>query len=424
MDHVLGLKCLLCGEEYATHEVLYVCPKHGYEGILDVQYDYELIGKRLTKEGLGKNTDHSIWRYKPLLPVDAESPIPPLQVGWTPLYQAQRLGEKLGLSNLYLKDEGRNPTASLKDRASAIGVVKAQELGKRVITCASTGNAASSLAGLAASVSLPSVIFVPESAPKAKVAQLLIFGAQVIMVKGTYDQAFDLCLEASDEFGWYSRNTAYNPYLSEGKKTAALEVCEQLSWQAPDRVFVSVGDGCIIGGLHKGFKDLLALGFIERLPKLVGVQAEGAAPLVRAWQTGKFEPIIPNTLADSISVGVPRDRMKALRAVRETGGQYVAVSDEEILEAMRQLGREAAIFAEPAGAAGFAGLVKLADQINPQELIVVLVTGNGLKDVESAIKATKEPPKIAPTIKDLRRLREVSPQGILTATYHGSSSPP
>lgn len=416
MDHVLGLKCVLCGEEYSAHEVLYVCTKHGYEGILDVQYEYQLIGKGLTKEGLAQNSNHSIWRYKPLLPVGAESPIPPLQVGWTPLYRAQRLGEKLGLSNLYLKDEGRNPTASLKDRASAIGVAKAQELGKVIITCASTGNAASSLAGVAASVGMPSVIFVPESAPRAKVAQLLIFGAQVIMVRGTYDEAFDLCLQASDEFGWYSRNTAYNPYLSEGKKTAALEICEQLGWQSPDRVFVSVGDGCIIGGLHKGFKDLLALGFIEHLPKLVGVQAEGAAPLVRAWETGRFEPVIPSTLADSISVGVPRDRVKALRAVRETGGQYLAVSDGEILEAMRRLGREA-IFAEPAGAAGFAGLVKLAEEIDPQELVVVLVTGSGLKDVESAIEATKEPVTIAPTMEELQRLREESLQGILTATY-------
>jgi len=403
MDHVVGLKCTLCGQEYETREVLYVCPKHGYEGILDVQYDYQLIGKRLTKEGLTKNRDYSIWRYKPLLPVEAASPIPPPQVGWTPLYRAKRLGKSLDLSNLYLKDEGRNPTASLKDRASAIGVVKAQELGKSIITCASTGNAASSLAGLAASVGMPNVIFVPESAPKAKVAQLLIFGAQVVMVKGTYDQAFDLCLAASDEFGWYSRNTAYNPYLSEGKKAAALEICEQLGWQAPDRVFVSVGDGCIIGGLYKGFSDLLALGFIESLPKLVGVQAEGAAPLVRAWKTGTFQPMVPHTIADSISVGIPRDRVKALRAVRETGGQYVAVSDEEILEAMRQLGK-GGIFAEPAGAAGFAGLVKLADEIDPQELIVVLVTGNGLKDVESAIKATQEPPKIEPTMREVRHL--------------------
>jgi threonine synthase len=196
--------------------------------------------------------------------------------------------------------------------------------------------------------------------------------------------------------------------LSEGKKTAALELCEQLDWKAPDRIFVSVGDGCIIGGLWKGLKDLLALGFIDRLPQLVGVQAEGAAPLVRAWEEGSEEivPLVPHTLADSISVGQPRDRVKALRAVRQTGGRYVAVSDEEILEAMRLLGREAAIFAEPAGAAGFAGLRKLAQQgeIDPDERIVVLVTGNGLKDVDSAIRATGQPELIEPTMEALRRL--------------------
>jgi threonine synthase len=408
MDHVLGLRCVLCGAEYGTDEVLYVCPQHGDEGILDVLYDYDLVGSRLTREGLASNHDYSIWRYALLLPIDEDSPRPPLQVGWTPLYHAQRLGERLGLSHLYLKDDGRNPTASFKDRASAVGVVKALELGYETITCASTGNAASSLAGLAASVGLKSVIFVPERAPQAKVAQLLIFGARVIMVQGTYDQAFDLCLEAAREYPWYSRNTAYNPYLSEGKKTAALELCEQLDWEAPDRVLVSVGDGCIIGGLWKGLKDLLALGFIDHLPQLVGVQAEGAAPLVRAWEEGSEEikPLVPDTLADSISVGQPRDRVKALRAVRETGGQYVAVSDDEILEAMRQLGREAAVFAEPAGATGFAGLSKLVAQgeIDPQERIVVLVTGNGLKDVESAIRATGQPEMIEPTMAALRRL--------------------
>jgi threonine synthase len=314
----------------------------------------------------------------------------------------------MDLPYLYLKDDGRNPTASFKDRASAIGVVKALELGYETITCASTGNAASSLAGLAASVGLRSVIFVPQRAPQAKIAQLLIFGARVILVQGTYDQAFDLCLEAAKEYPWYSRNTAYNPYLSEGKKTAALELCEQLDWQAPDRIFVSVGDGCIIGGIWKGLKDLVALGFIDRLPQLVGVQAEGAAPLVRAWEEGSEEivPLVPHTLADSISVGQPRDRVKALRAVRETGGRYVAVSDDEILEAMRLLGREAAIFAEPAGAAGFAGLHKLVLQgeIDPEERIVVLVTGNGLKDVDSAIRATGQPELIEPNMSALRPL--------------------
>jgi threonine synthase len=409
VEHVLGLKCVLCGAEYDVGEVLYVCPKHGDEGILDVVYDYDLIGRRLTRNHLARDQQtRSIWRYADLLPIADSNLAPPLQVGWTPLYRAERLGERLGLKHLWIKDDGREPTASFKDRASAVGVVKALELGRDIITCASTGNAASSLAGLAASVGLTTYIFVPQTAPQAKVAQLLIFGANVIMVKGTYDQAFDLCLEASKEYGWYSRNTAYNPYLSEGKKTAALEICEQLEWEAPDRIFVSVGDGCIIGGLWKGLKDLLALGFIDRMPKLMGVQAEGAAPLVKAWREGteEIKPVVLNTLADSISVGVPRDRVKALRAVRQTGGEYVAVSDEEILDAMRVLARGAAVFAEPAGATGFAGLAKLVQEgrIDPEERIVVLVTGNGLKDVASATKATGQPHLIEPTVEDLRQL--------------------
>jgi threonine synthase len=357
---------------------------------------------------LADDRNKVIWRYADLLPIADASLAPPLQVGWTPLYRAERLEQRLGLRQLWLKDDGRQPTASLKDRASAVGVVKALELERDIMTCASTGNAASSLAGLTASVGLTTYIFVPHTAPQAKVAQLLIFGANVIMVEGTYDQAFDLCLEATKEYGWYSRNTAFNPYLSEGKKTVALEVCEQLDWEAPDRVFVSVGDGGIIGGVWKGLKDLRAMGFIEKMPKLMGVQAEGAAPLVKAWQQGteEIEPVELDTLADSISVGVPRDRIKALRAVRQTGGEYVAVSDEEILDAMRVLARGAAVFAEPAGAAGFAGLAKLAREgrIDPDERIVVLVTGNGLKDVASAIKATGQPHLIKPTTEDLRRL--------------------
>jgi len=408
VKHILGLKCMLCGAEYAANEVEYVCPKHGNEGILDVIYDYNAIRRHMSKEKLADNHDYSIWRYADLLPIVNRQWIPNLQVGWTPLYAVPRLRAQMGLAHLYIKDDGRNPTASFKDRASAVGIVKARERGKDIMTAASTGNAASSLAGLAASVGLTTYIFVPERAPQAKVAQLLIFGANVIMVRGTYDQAFDLCLQASARYGWYSRNTAYNPYLSEGKKTAALEICEQLGWQPPDKVFVAVGDGCIIGGLWKGFKDLYALGFIERLPQLIGVQAEGSAVLVKAWQEGTeaITPIVPNTIADSISVGVPRDAIKALRAVRESRGQFVAVSDEEILEAMRVLGRNAGIFAEPAGATGFAGLRKLLQrgQINPAERIVVLVTGNGLKDVQSAIQAVGKPYVIEPTMEALHQL--------------------
>jgi threonine synthase len=410
MDHVKGLKCMICGAEYSVNEVMYVCPRHGDEGILDVVYDYDLIGQRLTREKLAADPTDSIWRYKPLLPVRASSPVPPLQVGWTPLYRARRLAVQLGLQHLWIKDDGRNPTASFKDRASAVGVVKAMELGQDIITAASTGNAASSLSGLSASVGIKNMIFVPETAPQAKIAQLLVFGATVIAVKGTYDQAFDLCLAATKEYGWYCRNTAYNPYLSEGKKTAALEVCEQLGWDAPDRIFVSVGDGCIIGGLWKGLKDLVALGLVEKMPRLMGVQAEGSAVLHTAWRKGteEIEPIVPHTLADSISVGIPRDRLKALRAVRETDGEYIAVSDDEILEAMRVLARGAAVFGEPAGVTGFAGLQKMVREgrIYPEERIVVLVTGNGLKDVGSAIKASGAPHLIEPSLDDLKHLMD------------------
>jgi len=372
-----------------------------------VIYDYRRIGRRFTRAGLARNRDYTIWRYKPLLPVRPDSPVPPLTVGWTPLYRADTLAATLGLNQVWIKDDGRQPTASFKDRASAVGLVRAQELGRAVITAASTGNAASSLAGLCASVGQRPIIFVPATAPKAKVAQLLLFGATVLAVQGTYDQAFDLCLAASREYGWYSRNTAYNPYLSEGKKTAALEICEQLGWQAPDRIFTSVGDGCIIGGLWKRLRDLLALGFIERMPRLMGVQAEGSAVLYNAWLAGTEEitPIVPTTLADSISVGIPRDRIKALRAVRQTGGEFVTVSDEEILAAMRALARGMGVFAEPAGATAYAGLVRLAHQgrIRPDERIVVLVTGNGLKDVDSAMQATATAPiPLEPTVEDLR----------------------
>ena len=408
MRHVLGFKCVLCGAEYGIDEVSYVCPKHGSDGILDVVYDYDDIRRHLSKARLARNRDYSIWRYTNLLPIANQRFIPPLQIGWTPLYHAQRLGAQIGLTQLYVKDDGRSPTASFKDRASAVGVVKARELGKQIVTAASTGNAASSLAGLAASVGLTTYIFVPERAPQAKVAQLLVFGANVVMVRGTYDQAFDLCLQASAEYGWYSRNTAYNPYLSEGKKTASLEICEQLGWQPPDKIFVAVGDGCIIGGLWKGLKDLRALGFIDRFPKLIGVQAEGSAVLVKAWQEGTemIHPIVPNTIADSISVGIPRDAVKALRAVRESEGQFVAVSDEEILDAMRTLARGAGVFGEPAGVTGFAGLRKLIaqGQVKPDERVVVLVTGNGLKDVQSAIQAAGKPYIIEPTVHALRDL--------------------
>ena len=414
MEHVISLKCLICGKHYAPDEVDYVCPDHGDEGILDVQYDYDVIGRQVSPETLSRANDFTIWRYKSLLPVLPETEVPTLSVGWTPLYYTPRLATDLGLKHVWVKDEGRQPTASLKDRASALAVVKAKEKNAAIIATASTGNAAAALGGVCASIQQPNVIFVPQSAPQAKIAQMLVFGSRVLLVKGTYDDAFDLCLEASKTYGWYNRNTAYNPYMTEGKKTAAYEICEQLDWNAPDRIFVSVGDGCIIGGLHKGLKDMFALKWIDKMPRLMGVQASGSSYMYDAWKTGEEilskAPISAQTVADSISAGLPRDRIKALAAVKETAGAFISVADNDILAAIPALARGAGVFAEPAGAAAYAGLVEAVNLglVARDETIVVLNTGNGLKDVAGAMQAVDlakiTPFAVAPDIDALKQV--------------------
>lgn len=425
MDQVLGLKCTICGETYDVDEVDYVCPRHGDEGILDVVYDYDRVVRDIDPDTLRRSSVDSMWRYMPLLPVapnmarELSSGTVVGTVGGTPLYPAPRLASDLGMERLWIKDDSRQPTASLKDRASAIAVVKAREAAYGVITTASTGNAAAALSGLCAAIDQPNVIFVPKSAPEAKIAQLMAYGSRVLLVDGTYDQAFELCLEVARSFDWYNRNTAYNPYMSEGKKTVVYEVCEQLSscagasaspsWQAPDAVFVPVGDGCIIGGVHKGLRDLLALGWIGHMPRIFGVQAEGSPPLVAAWEDQldplAMEPVDAHSVADSIVAGLPRDRIKALRAVRETHGAYVSVSDREILDAIPALAQGCAVFAEPAAAASYAGLVKALNQslVDPEERVVVLSTGSGLKDVASVMKATREKPSVVrPRLADVQ----------------------
>jgi len=393
LENVLCLQCLICGKQYHPAKVDYICPEHGDEGILDVQYDYDFIGRQISKEALLGSNNLSIWRYLPLLPIHPDATLPPLSVGWTPLYPCRRLARDLGLNTLWIKDDGRQPTASFKDRASAIALVKAREIGAQIITTASTGNAAAALSGLCASLQQANVIFVPETAPQAKIAQLLVFGSRVFLVKGTYHEAFELCLKATRTYGWYNRNTGFNPYMTEGKKTAAYEICEQLDWKAPDRIFVSVGDGCIIGSLHKGLKDLLALEWIDKMPKLMGVQAAGSNYMYTAWKNKEDiitkPPINAQTVADSISADLPRDRIKALAAVNETGGAFICVEDGDILDAIPELARSTGVFAEPAGAAAYAGLVKAVGQqlVSGGESIVILNTGNGLKDIASAMQA-------------------------------------
>lgn len=419
MGGFLGYRCSICGVEYSSEAVTYTCPADG--GNLDVLLDYKRIHEEIGPSDLMTSTERSIWRYLPLLPVDDPGHLgtPLRAVGWTPLFSPSRLAQDLGLSYLWLKDDGRNPTASFKDRASAVVVARALAIGAEVVVTASTGNAGAALAGMAAAVGMPAVILAPRTAPQAKVAQLLVFGARVFLVDGSYDDAFDLTLEAADAFGWYCRNTGYNPFTAEGKKTAAFEICEQLTntvgavhepplqWEAPDAVFVSVGDGNIISGLHRGFQDLYELGWIERVPRLYGVQSHGSAAIYNAFTSGteNIKPVKADTLADSISVDQPRDGLRAIRAATQTGGAYVAVRDEDILEAMRELARKAAVFAEPSGAASYAGLIKAVseDLVGPMDRIVVLNTGNGLKDVKAAMKATGEANVIEPKLEALER---------------------
>jgi threonine synthase len=407
---VTGLKCLLCGATFENGN-LHTCPKCGILGILDVQYDYDWIREKLTRSALA-DRPFNHWRYRELLPISPEAVVPHLSVGGTPLYSVPRLAAAVGIHKLFLKDEGRNPTSSFKDRASSVGVLKAQEFGFNTISCASTGNAASSLAGLSAAVGLRSVIFVPQRAPEPKVTQLLIFGATVVRVKGTYENAFDLCREACMKFGWYDRNSGTNPFLVEGKKTAGLEIAEQFGPAIPDWVVVSVGDGCTIGGIGKGLQEMHRLGFIDRVPKLLGVQAEGARPIVDSFLSGNdLIPSNTNTIADSIAVGTPRNWRRAIQQIKASRGQMIAVSDDEILEAMRLTARLGAVFGEPAGVASVAGLKKAISHgvVKSDESAIAVITGNGLKDVQSAKQAVGQALDIEPDFQVLeKRLSELS----------------
>lgn len=388
----------MCHKTFAKELDYLTCPECGELGILDIKYDYEQMKQEVNQAYFQNNKEDSIWRYLPMLSVNEEFTKNTLRVGMTPLYKALNLGKILDMDHLYVKDEGVNPTQSLKDRASVIAVVKALEKNQKVIACSSTGNAASSLAGNAAKAGLETVIFVPKRAPLGKLAQLLVYGSTVIKVDGDYKAAFNLSKLAIDAFGWYNRNAAINPHLVEGKKTIALEIGEQLDFVSPDWVVVSVGDGCTIAGVYKGFYDLFMLGLIGKIPRLLGVQSEGCAPFYKAFLENKpLEPAEENTIADSIAVGIPRNPVKAIDAVNHSEGTWISVTDEQILQAMKLLGSTEGIFAEPAAAASLAGLVKARKEniIEKEATVVFISTGNGLKDTKNALDAIEEPVTLA-----------------------------
>ncbi len=402
-ERIRGTRCMACGREHAYDPQPYGCPDCG--GILDVLWDDARLARVVTREALAARKWHDIWRYHELLPVESPAHRTPLRVGCTPLYEVRSLRRAFGFASLYVKDDGQNPTGSYKDRASAIGVGAALDAKSRIGACASTGNAASSFAGIGASLGLETVVFVPRNAPEAKVTQLLLFGARVFCVDGDYDETYDLCAQAIAEQGWYNRNAAVNPFLVEGKTTAAFEIAEELGFDPPDVCIVAVGDGCTLGSLYKGFEQFRALGLIARVPRLIGVQAVRADPLVRAFASGAPPvPMRAASYADSINVGKPRNALKALEAVRASRGSFLSVEDEAIREAQRCLSRQAGIFGEPAGVASFAGLLAARSKqlVDPNERIVVLVTGNGLKDVDGARSAAGHATQVGPRMQDLR----------------------
>ena len=394
--------CVRCGKSYRPEGREMTCPACGPEdGILEIRFDLDRVRSAWRAEPLSSRPQ-SHWRYRELLPLDDAAIPHSWPVGWTPLLDLARLAREIGVRQLLVKDEGRNPTASLKDRASSVGVAHAIERGATTIATASTGNAATSLAGHAALAGLSAVIFVPQNTAAPKLAQLLVYGACVFAVAGPYDDAYRLCSAACQRFGWYNRNCAINPVLVEGKKTCGLEIAEQCAARGgiPDWVVVSVGDGCTIAGIAKGLAEMHALGKIDRVPRMLGVQAAGVAPIAYALQHGELPRAAGgSTIADGINVAVPRNWRKAVAAVRSSGGAIVTVSDKAMLDALAQAGRHGA-FAEPAAAAGVAGVKTAVEQgiIGHDERVLVVITGSGLKDTAAAMKAVGQPIQIEPNL--------------------------
>ena len=405
MDHVTTLTCTLCGTEYDPDQVIYTCPEHdGVRGILEVEYDYDAVHDRFEADLDGDI--RSQWKYRAFLPVDDEAEPVTLDEGGTDLLEAPNLSDELGVRTL-VKDDGRNPSGCFKDRASSIAVTKARHAGREIVTCASTGNAAASLSAYAARGGLDCRIFVPGDAPAEKLAQPLVYGADVLAVDGTYDEAYDLSVAVTDAYGWYNRNAAINPFQVEGKRTVGHELAEQsvVHGEVPDWVVFSMGDGCTIAGAWKGFREFSELGYVDDTPRMLGVQSEGSPAIHDAFHGGDATDLA-DTLADSIEVGRPRNTVKACRALEESDGTALVVSDEEILAAEKRLGSTEGIYAEPAGAAPVAGVERaLRDGVvRPDETVVVCVTGFGLKDSESARAAGGSATEVAPSLDDVRRL--------------------
>ena len=400
------LRCIQCGKAHDMSRPAYACSKCG--NLLEVRTDVRSSKERLAKSDW-KKRPLSVWKYRELIPVDSKAKVYSLNEGGTPLLECSRLSEHLGMKNLRIKFDGTNPTGSFKDRGMTVGITKAKELGMKVVTCASTGNTSASLAAYAGLADLKCVVLIPEGkVALGKLAQAMMHGALVVSVKGNFDQALDLVMKSSEKLGMYVLNSV-NPFRIEGQKTAAFEICDQMGGRSPEYLYIPVGNGGNSAAYWKGFAEFESLGVVSSHPIVRGIQAEGAAPVAKMFESNAKELVAvkkPDTVATAIRIGNPANWKKTVRAIKESGGYASTVSDEEILRAQGMLAKYAGVFAEPAGAAALAGVIKdlKLRKIDKSAEIVCVSTGHGLKDPDVAISQSVEPASIEASMSALEKL--------------------
>ena len=401
-------ECIECKTKFDPHEKLYTCPKCG--GLLEIQLDLDEIAKKVSRENLASKP-LSVWKYRAFMPIFDDSKIVTLGEGGTPLHRCDRLASELKVKELHVKYEGANPTGSFKDRGMTVGVTKALEFGAKTVACASTGNTSASLAAYAAKAGLRCVVLLPKGkVALGKLAQAMMYGAQVIAIRGNFDRALELvCKVCREREDIYLLNSV-NPFRPQGQKSIAFEIADQLGWRVPDRVVVPMGNCANIWAIYKGFLELDAVGLTEGIPKMTGIQAEGAMPIVDAIKrgVGKFSPVKkPKTIATAICIGNPINGPKAIRAIKDSKGWAEAVSDREIIEAQKMLARTEGIGAEPASASAIAGLKKLVKggEVEKDERVVCVATGHMLKDPEEAVRVSGRMTEVPARVEEiLRRL--------------------
>ena len=390
-------ECINCKKTYGIDEIVYFCKKCG--DILEIKFGLEELDEAFQKSDW-RSKPLSVWRYRDFLPIHEATQTVTLGEGGTGLHRSEHLGAELGLKNLYVKNEGENPTGSFKDRGMTVGVTKALELGARHVICASTGNTSASLAAYAARAGIKCTVLIPSGKiAYGKLSQAMIHGAKVLQVRGNFDQALEFVLKLADKHKDIYLLNSINPFRIEGQKSLGYEICEQLNCEPPDRIIIPVGNAGNISAVWKGLTEFYKLGYIKKLPKMTGIQAAGSAPIAQAIKKGsdKIVPVEqPETIATAIRIGAPVSWKKAVNAIHESNGTAETVTDEEILDAQKILARIEGIFVEPASASSIAGLKKLVNNgvISKDELVVCITTGHGLKDPDTAIKQSEKPVEV------------------------------